>query len=84
MRQAISRSLAQAGFAVTEAEEAAQALREIEKGLPDLVLLDLAMPGLDGHELCAQIRQQPRAAHLPVLFLFAGRIDDYRQSAWTE
>ena len=76
VRHTIGRTLAQAGFAITEAEGAADVLREIEKRLPDLVLLDVAMPGVDGHEFCAQIRQQPRAAHLPVLFLFAGRMDD--------
>ena len=76
LRHAISCTLAQAGFAITEAEGAADVLREIAKGLPDLVLLDVAMPGVDGHELCTQIRQQPRAAHLPVLFLLAGRMDD--------
>jgi PAS domain S-box-containing protein len=76
VRDAVGRTLAQAGFAITEAEGAADALQEIEKGLPDLVLLDIAMPGVDGHELCTQIRQQPRAAHLPVLFLLAGRMDD--------
>jgi PAS domain S-box-containing protein len=76
VRHAISSTLAQAGFAITEAEGAADVLREIEKRLPDLVLLDVAMPGVNGHQLCAQIRQQPRAAHLPVLFLFAGRMDD--------
>jgi two-component system cell cycle sensor histidine kinase/response regulator CckA len=76
VRDAMGRTLAQAGFASTEAEGAIDALQEIEKGLPDLVLLDVAMPGVDGHELCTQIRQQPRAAHLPVLFLFVGRMDD--------
>jgi PAS domain S-box-containing protein len=76
VRDDIGRTLAQAGFAITEAEGATDALQEIEKGLPDLVLLDVAAPGVDGHELCGQIRQQPGAAHLPVLFLFAGRMDD--------
>src|SRR5271169_6216401 len=76
MRDAIGRTLGQAGYAITEAEGAADALEEIDKRLPDLVLLDLAMPGVDGHELCTQIRQQPRAAHLPMLFLFAGHMDD--------
>jgi CheY-like chemotaxis protein len=75
VRDDIGRTLAQAGFAITEAEGATDALQEIEKGLPDLVLLDVAMSGVDAHELCAQIRQQPRAAHLPVLFLFDRRMD---------
>jgi PAS domain S-box-containing protein len=75
VRDAIGRTLARAGFAITAAEGAADVLREIAKGLPDLVLLDVAMSGVDAHELCAQIRQQPRAAHLPVLFLFDRRMD---------
>src|ERR1039457_3520844 len=76
VRDAIGRTLGQAGFAITVAEGPADALEEIGKRLPDQVLLDVAMPGVDGHEFCAQIRQQPRAAHLPVLFLFAGLMDD--------
>ena len=80
VRAAISRTLAQAGFAVTEAEGAAQTLQELEKELPDLVLLDVAMPGVDGHELCTQIRQRPGAARMPVLFLFAGRMDDHAKA----
>jgi PAS domain S-box-containing protein len=76
VRDAIGRTLAQAGFAITEAEGAADALQEIERGLPDLVLLDVDMRGGDGHELCGQIRQQSGAAHLPVLFLFAGRMNE--------
>ena len=72
MRHAISCTLTKAGFTITEAEGAAQALQEIEKGLPDLVLLDIALPGVGGHELCTKIRQQPRAAHLAVIFLSAG------------
>jgi CheY-like chemotaxis protein len=56
VRDAIGRTLAQAGFAITEAEGAADALEEIKKGLPDLVLLDVDMRGGDGHELCTQIR----------------------------
>jgi PAS domain S-box-containing protein len=80
VRHASSCILARAGFAITEAQGAADVLRKIEKGLPDLVLLDVAMPGVDGQELCAQIRQQPQAGNLPVFFLFAGRMDDYAKA----
>jgi PAS domain S-box-containing protein len=76
VRDAIGRTLGQAGFAITEAEGPADAFEEIEKRLPDLVLLDLAMPGVDGHELCTQIRLQPRAGHVPVFFLLARGMDD--------
>jgi PAS domain S-box-containing protein len=80
VRDAIGRTLGQAGFAITEAEGPADALEKIGKRLPDLVLLDVAMPGVNGHELCAQIRQQSRAAHLPVIFLLAGGMDGHAKA----
>jgi PAS domain S-box-containing protein len=75
VRQAIGRTLVQAGFAVTEAEGAAEAFRKIEKNLPDLALLDVDTSGVDAHEFCMRVRRQPGAAHLPVLFVSAARKD---------
>ncbi len=65
--------LVQAGFAITHAGGAAETLRKIEAEFPDLVLLDIDMSGVDGHELCEQIRRKPGASHLPVVFLSATR-----------
>jgi sigma-B regulation protein RsbU (phosphoserine phosphatase) len=45
------------------------ALRTAEKLLPDLVLLDIMMPGLDGYEVCRQLRASPRTRDIPVMFL---------------
>ena len=47
------------------------ALRSIEKSLPDLVLLDIMMPGIDGYEVCRRIRAHEAARELPVMFLSA-------------
>ena len=38
---------------------------------PDLIILDVLMPGLDGYQVCREMRQDPRLARLPILFLTA-------------
>ena len=45
------------------------ALRSIEKGLPDLVLLDIMMPGIDGYEVCRRLRAKEATRELPIMFL---------------
>jgi len=45
------------------------ALRTIEKNPPDLVLLDIVMPGLDGYEVCRRLRSDPKTRELPIMFL---------------
>ena len=47
------------------------ALRSVEKNPPDLVLLDIVMPGLDGYEVCRQLRAREPTRELPVMFLSA-------------
>jgi len=45
------------------------ALRSVEKNPPDLVLLDIVMPGLDGYEVCRRLRAAPATQEIPVMFL---------------
>ncbi|MDO6452572.1 EAL domain-containing protein [Neptunomonas phycophila] len=52
-----------------------RALSLINKNPPDLVLLDVMMPGIDGFEVCTQLRQNPKTADLPIIFV-TGRQDD--------
>jgi len=59
------------GFAVIEAENAVMALDLLEKSTPDLVVLDLMMPGIDGVELCRRIRARQQTADTPILMLSA-------------
>jgi len=61
--------MTQAGFQVSEAADGEAALASIDDIDPDLILLDVEMPGMNGFELCAQLRQQPRYALTPILML---------------
>jgi class 3 adenylate cyclase len=59
------------GYEVVEAESGEHALELLSDGRVDLVLLDLVMPGLDGHETCRRIRANPDTAYLPVVMVTA-------------
>jgi two-component system phosphate regulon response regulator PhoB len=71
IRDLLYYNLAREGFRVSIAEDGVQALEKIQQDAPDLVLLDLMLPGLDGLELTRRLRRDPRTAHLPVLMLTA-------------
>jgi sigma-B regulation protein RsbU (phosphoserine phosphatase) len=66
-------------YKLSVAVDGAAALRAIEKTPPDLVLLDIVMPGLDGYEVCRQLRAQERTRELPVMFLSA--LEDVKDKA---
>jgi phosphoserine phosphatase RsbU/P len=58
-----------ADYKLSVALDGKTALRSVEKSLPDLVLLDIMMPGLDGYEVCRQLRAHESTRELPVMFL---------------
>jgi class 3 adenylate cyclase len=59
------------GYRVTSAASGAEALDAIDSSDPDLVLLDIVMPGMDGYEVCRRIRNNPATAFLPVVMITA-------------
>lgn len=59
------------GFRVATASSGEEALDVLSKEHPDLVLLDILMPGMDGYEVCRRIRQDPGTAFLPVIMITA-------------
>jgi signal transduction histidine kinase len=63
--------LADRGFDVRPVTSGAAALRAVAHALPDLVLLDVSMPGMDGFEVCARLRADPAARDVPVIFVTA-------------
>lgn len=58
-------------FEVSTANSGAQALEKIAQDLPDIILLDVMMPGMDGFEVCRRIKSNPAWAHLPIIMVTA-------------
>lgn len=69
--QAVGALLVQGGHDVMPALSGEQALQRCEQRTPDLVLLDMRMPGMDGFEVCAKLREHPRTCDVPIIFLTA-------------
>ncbi|MCE8002308.1 response regulator transcription factor [Billgrantia ethanolica] len=61
----------QAGFDVDTAEDGEGALAKVEESPPDLILLDISLPGISGFDVLEQLRQDSRHARLPIIMLTA-------------
>ena len=80
-RYAVVRHLRKAGYRVVEAPDGLRALELIAREVPDLMVLDIRMPHIDGYEVVRRVRADPRAAHLPILHLSASFTDAVSQAA---
>ena len=58
-------------FEVLVASSGMEALAKIDEHDPDIVLLDVMMPGMDGFEVCRRVKQNPKTAHLPIVMVTA-------------
>ena len=63
--------LVRAGFNVSEAENGFDALEKVKKNQPDLILLDVMMPGMDGFTVCETLRSENTTLTLPIIMLSA-------------
>ena len=63
----LSDLLKKSGFSVTTAENADEALSKLEEGKPDLILMDVVMPGTNGFQLTRKITRDPRFSDVPVI-----------------
>lgn len=82
MRYLIEYQLKQNGYEVCLAKDGPDGLRAIAHNRPDVVLLDVMMPGMDGFEVCTQIKNNPETADIPVIFVTASEVLDYRLRAF--
>lgn len=69
--EVITETLASAGYTVATAISGERALKRLNIQVPDLILLDVQMPGMDGFETCAQLKNDPKTANIPVIFITA-------------
>jgi diguanylate cyclase (GGDEF)-like protein/PAS domain S-box-containing protein len=69
MRLLMKESLEQAGFEVWEAEDGSKAVQSFTERPPDIVLMDVEMPGMDGFSACAALRRLPQGQDIPVLMV---------------
>jgi signal transduction histidine kinase len=67
----ISDALISAGFEVATAMNGTKAFQQIQTRLPDLILLDVMMPVMDGFETCKQLKNHPETKDIPVIFMTA-------------
>jgi two-component system, cell cycle response regulator DivK len=70
-RKLVRRVLNAEGFSVMEAENAAQALKQLEASVPNLILMDINMPDMDGYTLTAKIRSMPAYSKIPIIAMTA-------------
>ncbi|MCX6045914.1 MAG: response regulator transcription factor [Chloroflexi bacterium] len=66
---ALTANLHHYGYTVNSVQNGVDALRQIQSQQPDLVLLDIDLPGMDGVEVCGRLRSDPRSSLLPIIFL---------------
>jgi two-component system phosphate regulon response regulator PhoB len=67
----VSFNLRNAGFEVVTAENGQEALAKCRQAPPDLMVLDIMLPEIDGLEVCKLLRRNPETAHLPIIMLSA-------------
>lgn len=63
--------LTREGYTVSTATRGEDAVKDISRKMPDLILLDLMLPGLDGLEVCRMLKKDPRTAGIPILMVTA-------------
>ena len=71
IQQLVGYNLAKAGFHVVYADNGEQALSVIKREKPELIVLDLMLPGLNGFEICKLVRKDPKTKNLPIVMLTA-------------
>src|SRR5499433_1234314 len=80
-RIALKLILKHSGFDVIEAEDGRQAIEAVRREEPDLVLMDVTLPGIDGLQATREIRSDEKFERLPIIIVSAHDSDEIRQQA---
>ncbi len=78
---ALSVRLKAAGYDVDVAGDGESGLKKLAAAAPDVVLLDMRMPGIDGLEVMRQMKREPRLADIPVIFVSANAQETAKRAA---
>lgn len=81
VRKVTQRLLQREGYTVMLARDGLDALQMLEEAVPDILLLDIEMPRMDGFELMSRLRAQPRLADIPVVMISSRTADKHREHA---
>jgi chemosensory pili system protein ChpA (sensor histidine kinase/response regulator) len=82
MRKVTSRVLERYNFEVVAARDGVEALDRLHERIPDLMLLDIEMPRMDGYELAAAMQADPRLRNVPIVMITSRTGDKHRQRAF--
>lgn len=74
--------LIKSGFQVLTADSGIKGLQVADETNPDLILLDVMMPGMDGYEVCSKLQEKERTAYIPVIFVTALKEDQDKAKAF--
>jgi len=69
LRELISQKLVKEGYNISQAIDGEEGLKKIKEEKPDLVLLDLILPGIDGFEVLARIKEEQEVTKIPIIVL---------------
>ena len=69
LRELIAQKLIKEGFEISEAVDGEEGMKKVKEEKPDLVLLDLILPGIDGFEVLSRMREESALASIPVIIL---------------
>jgi chemosensory pili system protein ChpA (sensor histidine kinase/response regulator) len=81
VRKFTARLLAREGFRVATARDGIEALDQVRVALPDVILLDIEMPRMDGFELTRVLHSDPRTAGIPIIMITSRTAEKHRQYA---
>ena len=81
--EVIAETLNDAGYAVSTAIDGSRAIQRVQKFQPDLILLDVMMPIMDGFETCRQLKSNPDTASIPVIFITASADAEHKVKSFS-
>ena len=80
VRKITSRLLTREGFDVLTAKDGVDALQVLAEQTPDVILLDIEMPRMDGFEFTKTIKSEPKHAHIPIIMITSRTADKHRST----